>query len=545
MRANTSATRPERERPGTRAAPLSPWEETHMIRHRSRRDAGGRAPLAPPIPTAAVRALGAALVLASALAAAPPAAAAVLVPGGPGDPIFPAPCTPGSCTLRGAVLAANASPGGDVLLLGPGTWRLELGGRGDDAALAGDLDVHGDLAVIGAGADRTVIDGAGLDRIFQVHGDARLTLHGLTLRGGDAGTADGGAVAGGPASAIHLSRVTVDANRTEGYGGGIWAGGTLSLHYSAVTGNYAGQSAGGIGVAGTAEVMGSTISGNDGHMLYGGGIWVDRFADLDLAQSTVAFNKTMHTGGGVWVGAGGSARVAGSIVAGNMSWGGGVDCAGAIETGGWNLVGLGHLCGDVADGVHGDQAGSGDLLDPGLGALAMNGGPTPTHAPLAGSPAVDRGDPAGLACAGADQRGEPRPAAPVLAAAGAAMCDVGAVEATGRCVATPDALCMGGGRFRVRAAWDAGGGETAAQAVPLTADTGYFWFFRDTNVEVVAKVLDACTGFDRWWVFASGLTNVGVTLTVEDLVAGSSKTYRHDPGAAFQPLQDTDAFPCS
>jgi hypothetical protein len=81
-----------------------------------------------------------------------------------------------------------------------------------------------------------------------------------------------------------------------------------------------------------------------------------------------------------------------------------------------------------------------------------------------------------------------------------------------------------------------------ARAERLTGDTGYFWFFRDSNVELVVKVLDACAGFGRHWVFASGLTNVGVEITVEDLVGGTAKSYTHEPGAAFGPIQDTDAF---
>ncbi|MEP6769608.1 MAG: hypothetical protein ABJC61_13125 [Acidobacteriota bacterium] len=46
----------------------------------------------------------------------------------------------------------------------------------------------------------------------------------------------------------------------------------------------------------------------------------------------------------------------------------------------------------------------------------------------------------------------------------------------------------------------------------------------------------------RWWVFAGGLTNVEVTLTVSDLHTGAVRTYRNPLGTAFQPLQDTAAF---
>jgi hypothetical protein len=82
-----------------------------------------------------------------------------------------------------------------------------------------------------------------------------------------------------------------------------------------------------------------------------------------------------------------------------------------------------------------------------------------------------------------------------------------------------------------------------AQAEPLTADTGYFWFFNPANVEMVAKVLDACVPpFDRFWVFAGGLTNVAVVTTVVDTAADEERVYTNPLGMAFQPIQDTNAF---
>jgi hypothetical protein len=79
--------------------------------------------------------------------------------------------------------------------------------------------------------------------------------------------------------------------------------------------------------------------------------------------------------------------------------------------------------------------------------------------------------------------------------------------------------------------------------VPLTADTGYFWFFIQENVELVIKVLDACaTPFDSFWVFAAGLTDVEVELTVEDTTAAVVQHYVNPLGQPFQPIQDTAAF---
>jgi hypothetical protein len=105
-------------------------------------------------------------------------------------------------------------------------------------------------------------------------------------------------------------------------------------------------------------------------------------------------------------------------------------------------------------------------------------------------------------------------------------------------------LCLQGGRFRVTASWKTAAGATGAgQAVPLTAETGYFWFFGAANVEMVLKVIDACVApYDRYWVFASGLTNVFVRLDVTDTLTGAQRVYENPQGRSFQPILDTSAF---
>jgi hypothetical protein len=113
----------------------------------------------------------------------------------------------------------------------------------------------------------------------------------------------------------------------------------------------------------------------------------------------------------------------------------------------------------------------------------------------------------------------------------------------GPCLQDSAALCLAQARFKVTAAWQTAPGVSGqGTAVPLTADSGYFWFFSDTNVEVVLKVLDACQGFNRFWVFAAGLTNVGVDITVEDTQTGVVRHYANPQGTAFQPILDTQAF---
>ena len=105
-------------------------------------------------------------------------------------------------------------------------------------------------------------------------------------------------------------------------------------------------------------------------------------------------------------------------------------------------------------------------------------------------------------------------------------------------------LSLLGGRLDVEATWRTADGHSGTGTpVRLTDETGYFWFFSPTNVEVVVKGLDACaSGAPRFWVFAGGLTDAEITLTVTDQATGQQKIYRNPQGRAFQPIQDTDAF---
>ena len=89
------------------------------------------------------------------------------------------------------------------------------------------------------------------------------------------------------------------------------------------------------------------------------------------------------------------------------------------------------------------------------------------------------------------------------------------------CVADDFVLCLQGTRFSVTTAWRTDKGAGAGRAVQLTEDAGYFWFFDPDNVEVVVKILDACQHpFDHYWLFAGGLTNVSVAMTVLDTITG-------------------------
>jgi PKD repeat protein len=112
------------------------------------------------------------------------------------------------------------------------------------------------------------------------------------------------------------------------------------------------------------------------------------------------------------------------------------------------------------------------------------------------------------------------------------------------CRADAETLCLSNGRFQVTAQWEKSDGTFGfGQAVPLTPDSGYFWFFDPSNIEMIAKVLNACGVNGDLWVFGAGLTNVKVTLDVLDTSTGVSERYVNPLNTAFAPIQDTAAFP--
>ncbi|HVS62165.1 MAG TPA: hypothetical protein VMT85_01550 [Thermoanaerobaculia bacterium] len=113
---------------------------------------------------------------------------------------------------------------------------------------------------------------------------------------------------------------------------------------------------------------------------------------------------------------------------------------------------------------------------------------------------------------------------------------------SGGCFSTSTRLCLNGGRFAVEVDFDTGSDAGPAFRSTLTDETGYFTFFEPDNVEVVVKLLNACSFANRYWVFAAGLTDVEVTLTVTDTSSGQQRTYFNPNGSAFNPINDTSAF---
>jgi hypothetical protein len=146
--------------------------------------------------------------------------------------------------------------------------------------------------------------------------------------------------------------------------------------------------------------------------------------------------------------------------------------------------------------------------------------------------------PASLAAAAAHRAARPaRAAAPQSAARGR-----GRGEGAAGCQADSAHLCIQQGRFAVAVAWqDFSGRQGGGTTVPLTSDTGAFWFFDPTNIELVVKVLDGRAVNGKFWVFYGALSDVDYTLTVTDTATGAIKTY-HNPAGQQASVADTSAF---
>jgi hypothetical protein len=111
------------------------------------------------------------------------------------------------------------------------------------------------------------------------------------------------------------------------------------------------------------------------------------------------------------------------------------------------------------------------------------------------------------------------------------------------CAPNAATLCLNGNRFKVEVAWriESQGTGGSGTAVPLSGDTGYFWFFSSGNVELVVKALDgrAVNGF--YWIFYGALSDVEYTITVTDTSNGAVKTYSNARGHMAS-VADTAAF---
>ena len=136
----------------------------------------------------------------------------------------------GSCSLREAILSANTNasvdctPGSasdtDYVRLPAGFFQLSLAGEdGTDPAALGDLDILGDLVVVGAGRGLTTIDGGDKDRVFHTRAGVAVTIENLTIQNGNRPFIGGGCIWN--TGTITLQEVVVRGCDTGGSGGGL------------------------------------------------------------------------------------------------------------------------------------------------------------------------------------------------------------------------------------------------------------------------------------------------------------------------------------
>ena len=206
------------------------------------------------------------------------------------------------CSLRDAVLAANAAPGPDFIVLGAGTYSLSLAGAGEDLAATGDLDITDDLAIVGRDAAGTVIDADKIDRALDIVAGTRLELVSLTVADGLVSGGDGGGIR--VAGRLDLTRGVVRASQAV-RGGGIastGAGAVLSIDQSSILQNRSTGQGGGIYLGGTIHMVNSTVAGNRAELIGGGGLYGAEGALGTISNSTFYQNSVgSGSGGGVYV----------------------------------------------------------------------------------------------------------------------------------------------------------------------------------------------------------------------------------------------------
>jgi hypothetical protein len=108
---------------------------------------------------------------------------------------------------------------------------------------------------------------------------------------------------------------------------------------------------------------------------------------------------------------------------------------------------------------------------------------------------------------------------------------------------TSPGLCLQDSRFRMEVSWrDHQGNTGVGHPVPLGEDTGTFWFFSESNVELLVKILDGRNVNDHFWVFYGSLSDVQYEIRIEDTLTGITKTYVN-PAGHIASHADVDAFP--
>jgi hypothetical protein len=119
------------------------------------------------------------------------------------------------------------------------------------------------------------------------------------------------------------------------------------------------------------------------------------------------------------------------------------------------------------------------------------------------------------------------------------------------CTRTANSVCLDSSRFQVTVVYDntttgAGVGQVLlfGSTRAESDESGFFYFTDASNFELGAKVLDACTVNNAFWVFIGGLTNQGWSLNVLDTQTARAKFYGNADGTTTVTTTDTAAFSC-
>ncbi len=284
-----------------------------------------------------------------------------------------------------------------------------------------ELAITKSLTISGPGANlltvqRSIGMVAPYFRIFNINSNINVTISGLSVANGFNPGLSGGGIRN--IGALTLDGVSVaNNNALGGNGGGIYSSGTLNITSSTLSGNTVSSlvpgSGGGIfNFGGAVTIVNSTLSGNSavtpgGASDSGGGIF-SNVGTVSLINSTITGNSA-DFGGGVRGLNGAVVTARNTIIALNSAVNGaanGPDVNGPLTSQGFNLVGD-STGAAITPAQFSDQLGPpGTPINPLLGTLKDNRGPTWTHALLPGSPALDKGDSGGYTT---DQRGRPRP----------------------------------------------------------------------------------------------------------------------------------------
>jgi hypothetical protein len=356
-------------------------------------------------------------------------------------------------SLRQAVAMSGS---GDTIDFTPGL-------EGTIMLLHGEIAITHALTISGPGANVISVVADVKSRIFDINNSASLTpfdvaIGGLTLTGGSVSGDNGGAILSSGVN-LTIDHCVIAGNSASGAGGGLAINGhNFTIVSTLVSGNSADGNGGGLfafnpydGIASSSQVIESSSFVDNKSSGSGGAIALSLAlipgpggppigpAVINLTNVTLAGNTASSTGGGIYAngGAGSVLTVAGSTIVDNMaSTGGGIDAGGTptlIDTIVADNPVVALSGGDLAGTYTADYNlvktpafatlnGSHNIIgvDPQLGALGMNGGPTPTLLPVPKSPAIDAGDPAFTPPPDFDQRGLPRVVDGVI--------DIGAVE---------------------------------------------------------------------------------------------------------------------